>query len=198
VYVVILVNSLSWAPHTQGLLLAAGAADGTVSIYEYKGAHQCRLTVFEHIVYVHVYGYVCLCHIVDNNTWERKVIAAHKGACTAVSWGPDMKTGSLLSAAADAKSAAPTSTVPTATGGAAATSGAGTSATLAEVKAVATKRFVTSGCDNRIRIWRYFTMPLPYLPIHYLIIRCYRHHAIVIWRMKVNGLNKREFGQVVI
>ena len=32
-----LVNSVAWAPHEYGLVLAAGSSDGKVSIISYKG-----------------------------------------------------------------------------------------------------------------------------------------------------------------
>lgn len=63
------VNSVAWAPHTFGLVLAAACSDGTVSIF----THQSH-----------------------NNTWDHKSVFAHKGGVNAVSWGPDMKSGSLL------------------------------------------------------------------------------------------------------
>lgn len=72
----------------------------------------------------------------EQKNWDKKVFAAHKGGVNALSWGPDVKTGALLalnagSAAADAKAQA---------------------AAQAAVKVA--RRFVTAGCDNRIKIWR--------------------------------------------
>jgi len=62
------VNTVAWAPHTFGLCLAAGSADGSVSIFT----------------------------LTDKSAWERKAFLAHKGGVNAVSWGPDIKTGALL------------------------------------------------------------------------------------------------------
>jgi len=64
------MNTLAWAPHTFGLVLALGAADGTVSVLSRK----------------------------QDNTWDVQTFMAHKGGVNAVSWGPDVKTGALLSA----------------------------------------------------------------------------------------------------
>jgi len=94
------VNSISWAPHSYGLILAAGSSDGTLAVYEHK----------------------------ENGQWEKRSVLAHQGGCCAVSWGPDIKTGALLS-------------------------GEGGAASAASVRAP--RRLVTGGCDNHVRIWSY-------------------------------------------
>lgn len=91
------INSISFAPHTFGLILISGNADGTISILTRK----------------------------ENNQWDQYNYLAHKGGVTSVNWGPDMKTGALL---ANANS-------------------------LGGMRFE--RRFVSGGCDNRIRIWRY-------------------------------------------
>lgn len=53
------VNSISWAPHEFGLMLACASSDGQVSVLTYK---------------------------VEDSTWESKVFAAHQIGCNAVSW----------------------------------------------------------------------------------------------------------------
>lgn len=81
------VNSICWAPHEFGLILAAGSSDGSVSILTYNDA---------------------------SNQWEsQKVPKAHTIGCNAVSWAP-------------------------AVGG-----------------AHGQMRFVSGGCDNLVKIWRY-------------------------------------------
>lgn len=91
------VNSISFAPHSFGLILACACSDGTVT--------------------------VCTRRETDGR-WEQQTFAAHKGGVNSISWGPDVKTGALL-AAANAVSSMKVE-----------------------------RRFVTGGCDNRIRIWR--------------------------------------------
>jgi len=66
------VNSVSWAPPTFGLILAAASADGFISLISY---------------------------IEQKSTFEVNSFEAHKGGCNAVSWGPDIKTGALLTKA---------------------------------------------------------------------------------------------------
>lgn len=55
------INTLAFAPHTFGLTVAVGAADGTVSVLSRK----------------------------PDNTWEVQTFLAHKGGVNSVSWGPD-------------------------------------------------------------------------------------------------------------
>ena len=62
------VNSISWAPHELGALLACASSDGKVSILEFK----------------------------DDGTWDTKVFNAHGMGCNAVSWAP-AAPGSLVS-----------------------------------------------------------------------------------------------------
>ena len=94
-----LVNSISFAPHSFGLILACACSDGTVT--------------------------VCTRRETDGR-WEQETFPAHKGGVNSISWGPDVKTGALLAAA----NAVPNTNMR------------------------AERRFVTGGCDNRIRIWR--------------------------------------------
>lgn len=55
------MNTAQWAPHAFGLVLAVGAADGTVTVLSRK----------------------------QDNTWDVATFAAHKGGVNSVSWGPD-------------------------------------------------------------------------------------------------------------
>jgi protein transport protein SEC13 len=80
----------------------------------------------------------------EQKSWDKKVFPAHKGGANALSWGPDVKTGALLAlnaqgtaAAADQKAAA-----------------------QAQAAIKVSRRFVTAGCDNRIKIWRCVPSPL--------------------------------------
>jgi protein transport protein SEC13 len=63
------VNSIGWAPHDLGAVLACGSSDGKVSILEFK----------------------------DDGTWDTKVFNAHGMGCNAVSWAPAIVPGSLVS-----------------------------------------------------------------------------------------------------
>ena len=55
------VNSVQWAPHDHGLVLACGSSDGAISVLTYSA----------------------------NNTWEsEKINNAHTIGCNAVSWSP--------------------------------------------------------------------------------------------------------------
>jgi len=78
------VNSVSFAPHSVGLVLAAACSDGAVCIYTHR----------------------------DQGWTKAKIDNAHLGGCNAVSWSP-----------------APTA------------------------DAAPAMRFVTGGCDNRVKIW---------------------------------------------
>jgi protein transport protein SEC13 len=61
------VNSVCWAPHQFGLILACGSSDGSISIITY-----------------------------NEGNWESKRInGAHTIGCNAVSWGPYLQPGSL-------------------------------------------------------------------------------------------------------
>lgn len=91
------INALQWAPHAFGLVLAVAAADGTVSVLTRK----------------------------QDNTWDVATFHAHKGGVNSVSWGPDVKSGALLSQPA--------------AGGA--------------VKF--DRKLLTGGCDNQLRLWRF-------------------------------------------
>jgi WD40 repeat protein len=63
------VNSISWAPHELGLILASGSSDGSIRILKHKGENQ----------------------------WDEKVIRdAHPSGVNAVSWSPAISSGSVI------------------------------------------------------------------------------------------------------
>eukprot|EP01116_Phalansterium_solitarium_P003763 TRINITY_DN1458_c0_g1_i1.p1 TRINITY_DN1458_c0_g1~~TRINITY_DN1458_c0_g1_i1.p1 ORF type:complete len:211 (+),score=3.83 TRINITY_DN1458_c0_g1_i1:380-1012(+) len=66
------VNSIAWAPHEYGLLLAAGSSDTSLSVLTYKG----------------------------DGGWDVKVWNAHAVGVNSVSWAPAVLPGSLIGAAA--------------------------------------------------------------------------------------------------
>lgn len=63
------VNSVSWAPHEWGLLLACGSSDGSISIIWTTG---------------------------DGNWESKKIMNAHAIGVNAVSWAPAIQPGSLV------------------------------------------------------------------------------------------------------
>lgn len=44
-----LVNSVAWAPHELGAILACASSDGKISIHEYKGKKKKKVRPFETI-----------------------------------------------------------------------------------------------------------------------------------------------------
>ena len=59
------MNSVCWAPHELGLILAAGSSDGTISVITYTGGVGSA----------------------DGSLWEaEKINNAHMIGCNAVSW----------------------------------------------------------------------------------------------------------------
>ena len=63
------INSIAWAPHELGAILACASSDGKVSVLEFK----------------------------DDGTWDTKVFNAQGMGCNAVSWAPAVVPGSLVS-----------------------------------------------------------------------------------------------------
>ncbi|TFK79275.1 WD40 repeat-like protein [Polyporus arcularius HHB13444] len=62
------VNSVSWAPHELGAILACASSDGTIPVLSFK----------------------------NDNTWGADVFEGHAIGCNAVSWAPAVQPGSLL------------------------------------------------------------------------------------------------------
>ena len=83
------VNSIIWAPHELGLVLAACSSDGSASVLDYSNMNN-RLSVG---------GSSC---ITDNSNGEGlqpdvKIIPnCHQGGCNAISWGPPVPPSALL------------------------------------------------------------------------------------------------------
>ncbi|CAO1617867.1 unnamed protein product [Parajaminaea phylloscopi] len=64
------VNSIAWAPHELGSVLACASSDGNVSVLTFN----------------------------DDGSWSVDVVAAHPLGCNAVSWAPASVPGSLITA----------------------------------------------------------------------------------------------------
>ncbi|KAI9065687.1 vesicle budding-like protein [Trametes coccinea BRFM310] len=62
------VNSVSWAPHELGAILACASSDGTISVLTFK----------------------------NDGTWGADVFEGHAIGCNAVSWAPAVQPGSLI------------------------------------------------------------------------------------------------------
>lgn len=80
------VNSIAWAPHEYGLVLACGSSDGKISVLTAK----------------------------EDGTWDHVLFAGHSIGVNAVSWAPAAVPGSLLSSGNHA-TASPSSSAPAAT-----------------------------------------------------------------------------------
>lgn len=85
------VNSVAWAPHELGAILACASSDGKVSIHEYKGE-----STKEKGEKVDVTKWLTLEK--DNGSWETQMIDAHGIGCNAVTWAPAAIPGSLVQA----------------------------------------------------------------------------------------------------
>ncbi|KIY47815.1 protein transporter SEC13 [Fistulina hepatica ATCC 64428] len=62
------VNSVSWAPHELGAMLACASSDGKLSVLSFK----------------------------NDGQWEADIFPAHAIGCNAVSWAPAVQPGSLI------------------------------------------------------------------------------------------------------
>ncbi|KAI0660114.1 vesicle budding-like protein [Cubamyces menziesii] len=62
------VNSVSWAPHELGAILACASSDGTISVLTFK----------------------------NDGNWDAAVFEGHAIGCNAVSWAPAVQPGSLI------------------------------------------------------------------------------------------------------
>lgn len=71
------VNSVQWAPHEVGAVLACASSDGKVSVLEFK----------------------------DDGSWDTKVFQAHAIGCNAASWAPAASPGSIVQTTGSAPNA---------------------------------------------------------------------------------------------
>lgn len=73
------VNSVSWAPHEYGLILASGGSDGKVAICTCKGIGSASLRKHR----------ACVTDIgLKGETWDVDCFMAHDIGCCAVAWAP--------------------------------------------------------------------------------------------------------------
>ncbi|KAG9018678.1 GTPase-activating protein S13 [Tulasnella sp. 427] len=104
------VNSVSWAPHELGAIVACGSSDGKISVLTFE----------------------------NDGKWNVEQFDGHVGGCTAVSWAPATLPGSLINPSA---AATPNP------------SSAPTAAQQQPPSPPSVKRFVSAGCDNKVKIW---------------------------------------------
>ncbi|PVG01231.1 WD40 repeat-like protein [Serendipita vermifera] len=62
------VNSIAWAPHELGAILACASSDGRVSVLTFK----------------------------NDGTWDASLFTAHATGCNAISWSPSVLPGTLI------------------------------------------------------------------------------------------------------
>jgi len=78
----------------------------------------------------------------NDGRWDVAFFDGHVGGCTAVSWAPATLPGSLINPAISATSNGTSSAIP-----------ANTNAPSAPTQTPTLKRFVSAGCDNKVKIW---------------------------------------------
>lgn len=82
-----LVNSVAWAPHELGAMLACASSDGKISVLEYRGKKKNLLVAVRDLL---------IDCIVEDGSWETYMIEAHGIGCNAVTWAPSAMPGSLV------------------------------------------------------------------------------------------------------
>lgn len=119
------VNSIAWAPHEYGLILACASSDGKISVLTAK----------------------------EDGTWDHVLFAAHSIGVNAVSWAPAAVPGSLINSCIinNTTGAAPPPQNPSSPNAA---TNNNTATTTSTPPLVNTMRLASGGCDNRIRIWK--------------------------------------------
>lgn len=120
------VNSIAWAPHELGSILACASSDGNVSVLKFnsecgRGRRKQKDRLFDA-------SFACS----DDGTWAVDMVAAHPIGCNAVSWAPATVPGSLLVGQTP-----------------------GTGAESVEGQSSRVQRFASAGCDNVIKIWQF-------------------------------------------
>lgn len=126
------VNSISWAPKEFGLILVCGSSDGAVSVITGTGALRCMICCCRlRAANANACPVCCASQCLGDNTWDTKKIAnAHSIGCNAVSWCPAVAPASVSSQVFSEGGPSVKQPLPT-------------------------KRFVTGGCDNLVKIWKF-------------------------------------------
>lgn len=79
------VNSVSWAPHELGAMLACASSDGKISVLTFKSEYS-----FTHFT-THTHN-----GTIDDGQWGADLFDGHAIGCNAVSWSPAILPGSLI------------------------------------------------------------------------------------------------------
>lgn len=83
------VNSISWAPHELGAILACASSDGKLSVLTFKGLFRVRSTP-KHTTDDRAIFFL------DDGQWVADIFNGHAIGCNAVSWAPAIHPGSLI------------------------------------------------------------------------------------------------------
>src|SRR6266576_573090 len=78
------VNSVSWAPHELGAMLACASSDGKISVLTFKST-----PLFHSFHHTHS-------GTLDDGQWGADLFDGHAIGCNAVSWAPAILPGSLI------------------------------------------------------------------------------------------------------
>ncbi|PKU29063.1 hypothetical protein llap_20633 [Limosa lapponica baueri] len=79
------VNSVCWAPHDYGLILACGSSDGAISLLSYTGDGQWEV---KKISNAHTDGrvFIWTCDDASGNSWSPKLLHKFNDVVWHVSW----------------------------------------------------------------------------------------------------------------
>jgi protein transport protein SEC13 len=80
------VNSVCWAPHELGAILACASSDGRLSVLTFKSTPSFLLSLTYSNPVLHL----------DDGQWGADVFNGHAIGCNAVSWAPATIPGSLI------------------------------------------------------------------------------------------------------
>jgi len=80
------VNSVSWAPHELGAILACASSDGKISVLTFKSTLHLLI----------IFLIFLITPLVDDGQWDADIFTGHAIGCNAVSWAPAVVPGSLI------------------------------------------------------------------------------------------------------
>lgn len=81
------VNSVSWAPHELGAILACASSDGKISVLTFKS------TLTSTYIIESALAHFCAA---DDGQWGADIFVGHAIGSNAVSWAPAVQPGSLI------------------------------------------------------------------------------------------------------
>lgn len=95
------VNSISWAPHELGAILACASSDGKLSVLTFKSTFPSSFFL------------LMLTQLVDDGQWDADMFNGHAIGCNAVSWAPAVLPGSLITPQQTQQGQPPSTQIPT-------------------------------------------------------------------------------------